>query len=85
MNEQDLATQADALPERFADRLEASDLADVRSLADGGEWSEEIDVLLACLQEAGQRVTSAERHELAALLDYMQMPHDRLDAIKVAG
>jgi hypothetical protein len=58
VNESEIAERALALPNRFADRLEPNDLVTVREYADAGEWSEEIDLLLACLNETHQPVTA---------------------------
>jgi hypothetical protein len=73
MDDYELAQRAHALPGRFADRLDAADLATVREYAEAGEWGEEIDLLLACLSAARQGVTAAERAELVALLQGMGM------------
>lgn len=98
MDEYELADRAHALPDRFADRIEAQDLAHIRSAARGGEWTEEVDNLLACLQNAGRSITADERDELQAVLDALrtsdgafdvpegaQSPQDRLDALSVTG
>jgi len=53
MDEHELAERAYALPSRFADRLDPADLATVHEYAEAGEWGEEIDLLLACLNAAG--------------------------------
>jgi hypothetical protein len=76
MDEHELAGRAYALPSRFADRLDPADLATVREYAEAGEWGEEIDLLLACLNAAGRPVSAAERAELVTLLKAMGMPAD---------
>jgi hypothetical protein len=73
MDDYELAQRAHALPARFADRLAPADLATVREYAEVGEWGEEIDLLLACLNVAGRPVTAPERAELIALLEAMGM------------
>lgn len=98
MDEHELADRAHALPDRFADRIEASDLAHIRSAARGGEWTEEVDNLLACLQNGGRSITTDERDEIQAVLDALkapdgafdvpagsQTPQDRLNTLNVAG
>lgn len=82
MDEYEVAERAHALPERFADRLDPTDLATVREYAEAGEWGEEIDLLLACLSAARRPVTAAERGELVALLEAIGMsaePAEKLD------
>jgi len=74
MDEYEIANRAYALADRFGSRLEPRDLATVREFADVGEWGEELDLLLACLHQAQQPVTAAERNELLELLNAMGMP-----------
>lgn len=74
MDQYELAERAYKLPQRFADRLNQADLATVREYAEVGEWGEEIDLLLACLSAAQRSVTAAERGELVALLEAMDLP-----------
>lgn len=78
------AERSRELPDLFADRLTPRDLQIVREHASGGAWDEEIDVLLAALHAGGSSITIAERDEIAALLDHMHMPHDRLDVVRVS-
>lgn len=85
MDDYELADRAHALPDRLADRLEPRTLDHLRRHASGGAWDEEIDSLLAGLQKGGKTITAAEHDEIAALLDHMHMPHDRLNALKVTG
>jgi hypothetical protein len=83
MDEYELAERAYSLPDRFADRLDPTDLATVREYAEAGEWGEEIDLLLACLRATGRPVTAAERGELVALLEAMGMPSEPAEELSV--
>ena len=85
MDEYELAERAYALPGRFADRLDPTDLATVREYAEAGECGEEIDLLLACLSTARRPVTAAERGELVALLDAMGMPAEPAEKLSGYG
>lgn len=83
MDEYELAERAYALPARFADRLEPTDLATVREYSEAGEWGEEIDLLLACLSTARRPVTAVEREELVTLLEAMGMSAEPAQALSV--
>lgn len=85
MDEYELAERAYALPGRFADRLDPTDLATVREYAEAGEWGEEIDLLLACLSAAGRPVSAAERGELVALLQAMGMSIEPAQKLSIDG
>ena len=82
MDQYELAERAYALPGRFANRLDPTDLATVREYAEVGEWGEEIDLLLASLNAARQPVTIAERRELVALLEAMGMPAEPAEQLR---
>jgi hypothetical protein len=79
MNAPELAKRARALPNRFADRLTAQDLDNIKDTASGGEWTEEVDELLATLQHNDQAITSEERDELQAVLDALKKPDGTFD------
>jgi len=83
MDEHELAGRAYALPGRFADRLDAADLATLREYAEVGEWGEEVDLLLVCLRTARRPVTVAERADLIALLDAMGLPTEPAQELKL--
>ncbi len=85
MDEYELAERAYALPGRFADRLDPTDLATVREYAEVGEWGEEIDLLLASLSAARQPVTAEERRDLVALLEAMGMPAEPAEQLSAEG
>jgi len=61
MDEAELAARTARLPDTFADRLPRDALRALRIMADGGEWGEMLDLLLAVLSQAGTAVTAAER------------------------
>jgi hypothetical protein len=97
MNTSELAKRARALPDRFADRLDPGDLENIKNTAGGGEWTEEVDELLASLQQCDAPVTAEERDELQAVLDAIrkpdgtfdvpedfESPQDRLNTLRVA-
>jgi hypothetical protein len=57
--------------------------AGLRSLADGGEWQELVDVLIASLAMTQTRVTSSECDELKSLAEAMDLPTDQLAGLNV--
>jgi hypothetical protein len=54
-------------------------------MADGGEWQELVDVLIASLTVTQARVTSSERDELKSLAEAMDLPTDQLAELNVQG
>ncbi|HEY3681403.1 MAG TPA: hypothetical protein VGL93_00100 [Streptosporangiaceae bacterium] len=85
MDRSELSRRAKALPERFADRLDAVGLRQVREDLGAGEWGEGLDNLLAGLGTAGAAITRDERRELGELLEAVGMHGDRLDVLDVRG
>jgi hypothetical protein len=86
VDENEFAQRAYALPDRLADRLDSKNLKWIREYAEVGEWGEELDLLLACLQQDNQPITAEERYEIKALLDAMGNQHEmkeRLDQLTV--
>jgi hypothetical protein len=81
MNEAELATKTATLPELFADRLPASALHGLRAMADGGEWGELLDLLMATLQQTDTAVSDAERNELRCVLAGWGLPTDHVDGL----
>jgi thioredoxin-like negative regulator of GroEL len=81
MNENEMMDRVNALPDRFAARLEPATFKQVRSAARAGEWGEAVDNLIAGLAETQAAVTTAERDELCALLDAMGLPTDITDGL----
>jgi len=75
--------RVNALPDRFAGRLEPATFNQVRSAARAGEWGEAVDNLIAGLAEARAVVTPAERDELRTLLDAMGLPTDLTGGLNV--
>jgi hypothetical protein len=85
MNRAELAGRTAQLPELFADRVPASDLAGLRSMAGGGEWDELLDLLIAALRVTGAPVSVDELDELRTLLTGWGMPTGQLDGLIVRG
>lgn len=83
MNNAELATRTARLPELFADRVPASDLAGLRSMAGGGEWDELLDLLVAALRVTQAPVSVDELDELRTLLTNWGLPTEQLDGIIV--
>lgn len=83
MDPNELARRSNALPDQFADRLDATGLRQVRELVQVGEWGEGVDNLLAGLGIAAAPITREEHKELAELLDAMNMTTERLDILTV--
>jgi hypothetical protein len=71
------------VPGRYADRIRPQDLDGMRSMAEGGEWQELVDVLLASLTMTQAPVTAAERDELRSLAEALELPTDQLTGLNV--
>jgi hypothetical protein len=85
MNEAELAGRTARLPELFADRLPAGDLAGLRSMAGGGEWDELLDLLIAALRVTAAPISVQERDQLRAVLTDWGLPSEQLDDLVVRG
>jgi hypothetical protein len=85
VDDNEMMDRVNALPNRFAGRLEPATFNQVRSAARAGEWGEAVDNLIAGLAETRAVVTAAERHELRALLAAMGLPTDLTDGLNVQG
>ena len=85
MNEADVIQRVEALPDRYADRVRPQDLDGMRSMADGGEWKELVDLLIASLSLTRAPVTADERNELRSLAEAMDLPADQLAELHVLG
>ncbi len=85
MNEAEVIEHTEALPDRYADRVRPEDLNGMRSMADGGEWQELVDLLIASLTLTQSPVTADERDELRSLAEAMDLPSDPLDELNVQG
>ena len=83
MNEAEVIERAEALPDRYANRVRPQDLDGMRSMADGGEWQELLDVLIASLAMTQAPVTASERDELKTLAEAMDLPPDQLAGLNV--
>lgn len=80
-----LAKHTNHLPELFADRLPATDMDNLRSMAGGGEWGLMLDELLASLRVRQAPITAAELDELRDVLSGWSLPTDQLRILLVAG
>jgi hypothetical protein len=85
VRESEVIERAKALPDRYANRVRPQDLDGMRSMADGGEWQELVDVLIASLAMTQAAVTSSERDELRFLLEAMDLPAGQLAELNVQG
>jgi hypothetical protein len=85
MTETEIIERAEALPERFADRLSESTLWSIRRMRGGGEYGELTIELTASLAANNAPVTAAERDELRMLLEAMSMPTDPVEKLNVRG
>jgi hypothetical protein len=85
VNEADVIQRVEALPDRYANRVRPQDLDGMRSMADGGEWQELVDLLIASLSLTRAPVTSDERNELRSLAEAMDLPADQLAELHVLG
>ena len=85
MNESEVIEHTEALPEHYADRVRPEDLAGMRSMADGGEWQELVDLLIASLALTQAPVTAGERDELRSLAEAMDLPTGPLAGLNIQG
>ena len=85
MTEDEIIDKAEALPERFANRLTESALWRVKRMRGGGEYSLLTIEVAASLAAHNVPVTAAERDELLALLEAMDMPTDPIGKLNVQG
>jgi hypothetical protein len=85
VTEDEIIDKAEALPERFADRLTESALWSVKRMRGGGEFGLMTIELTASLAAHNMPVTAAERDELLALLQAMEMPTDPIEKLNVQG
>jgi hypothetical protein len=85
MDEHEIARRASSLPRRFADRVSPRTLEIVELMDGGGEYGELTIELAASLAAHNTPVTAAERDELLALLEAMNMPTDPIAELNVQG
>jgi hypothetical protein len=84
MSEAELATRTAELPDVFAARLPAADLAGLRSMASAGEWEELLDLLVSALRHTRAPVASGEVDQLRAVLSGWGLPTAGLDELAVS-
>jgi hypothetical protein len=85
MTEDEIIEKAEALPDRYADRLTESALWSIKRMRGGGEYGELTIELAASLAAHHAPVTAAERDELRALLEAMDLPTDPIAELNVRG
>jgi len=85
VTEDEIIEKAEALPDRFADRVTESTLWSIKRMRGGGEYGELTIELAASLAAHRTPVTAAERDELLALLEAMDMPTDPIAELNVQG
>ena len=85
MDEDEIARRASSLPQRFADRIPPRTLEIIELMDGGGEYGELTIELAASLAAHDTPVTAAERDELLALLEAMDMPTDPIAKLNVQG
>ena len=85
MTEDEIIEKAEALPDRFADRVTEDTLWSIKRMRGGGEYGELTIELAAALAAHHTPVTAAERDELLALLEAMDMPTDPIAELNVQG
>jgi hypothetical protein len=85
VTEDEIIEKAEALPDRFADRVTESTLWSIKRMRGGGEYGELTVELAASLAAHRAPVTAAERDELLALLKALGMPTDPIAGLNVQG
>jgi hypothetical protein len=85
MTEEEIIEKAEALPDRYANRLTESALWSIKRMRGGGEYGELAIELAASLAAHRAPVTAAERDELRALLEAMDLPTDPIAELNVQG
>jgi hypothetical protein len=85
MNKYEIAQRASALPARFAERVPLQSLESVQLMEEGGEYEDLTIELTASLAAHNAPVTAAERDELLAPLEAMDMPTDPIGKLTVQG
>jgi hypothetical protein len=83
--QRELAETMRALPGRFADRLSVRTLQQVTVAAAAGRWEEAVEELIIALHVRAEMVTRAEREELSAVLEALNMPREHLDVLLLQG
>ena len=85
MDKYEVAQRASGLPATFAERVPPSTMESIQLMEEGGEYEELTIELAASLAAHNTPVTAAERDELLALLEAMEMPTDPIDKLNVQG
>jgi hypothetical protein len=85
MDEHEIALKASSLTERFADRVPPTTRESISLMDGGGEYGELMSELVASLAVHHTPVTAAERDELLALLEAMEIPVEPIARLNVQG
>jgi hypothetical protein len=85
MDLHEIARRASSLLQRFADRVPSQTRENIELMNEGGEYGELTIELAASLAAHQVPVTAAERDELRALLEAMDMPTDPIAKLNVQG
>jgi hypothetical protein len=85
VNDNEIMNRVNALPERFADRLDPVGLDDVRGAARAGEWGEALEVLVGGLVKTQVPVSEDESEELRWLLSAVGLPVDGVGHLNLRG
>ena len=83
MDDYEIARRMTAIPEQFADRIDERSLATLTEFTQVGEWGEALDLVVACLAQDAQTITSTERDELRTLAEAMQIPTDEISQLHI--
>ena len=83
MTEDEIIDKAEALPERFADRLTESALWSVQQMRGGGEYGLLTIEIAASLAKHHTPVTPEERDDLRELLEAMHKPTGPVEQLNV--
>ena len=85
MDLHEITRRASSLPQQFADRVPPQTRESIELMNEGGEYGELTIELAASLAAHQVPVTAAERDELRALLEAMDMPVDPIAKLNVQG
>jgi hypothetical protein len=79
--QRELADAMRELPDRFAGRVPAHVLEQIRVAAAAGQWERAVDELISALHARGEVTSDQEHEKLRAVLRALDMPGERLDAL----
>jgi hypothetical protein len=79
--QRELAEAMRRLPGRFADRLPARTVEQIRGAAAAGRWEQAVDELITALRARAEAVTLEEHADLRDVLKALEMPGEPADAL----